>query len=286
MKTVYEELNKLGIACDRMTVLQQKDGITVLRIRTGQESRVLKCFDKEAFRREIENYRILKELNVPTLRVLGQTDRALLLEDVGASDVFRLGEEADLGDPVVARSIAKWYKLLHGKGYDFVARCGQAMYDESDYFTRESVSLIKEKTGTGNASAWALLEENFALIAKMLSKTPRTLTYNDFYYTNLIVAKDRSSAMMFDYNLLGKGYAVSDVRNVLYDMSPEAKAAFWQEYGAVDPKEEALDNVVSWVTSLYMACTREEMPGWAEEYVQGIDDVLPARIKALLALNM
>ena len=34
----------------------------------------------------------------------------------------------------------------------------------------------------------------------------RTLTYNDFYYTNMMVAKDKSSALMFDYNLLGKGY--------------------------------------------------------------------------------
>ena len=37
-----------------------------------------------------------------------------------------------------------------------------------------------------------------------------TLTYNDFYYTNLAVLKDGTSAIMFDYNLLGKGYAYAD----------------------------------------------------------------------------
>jgi len=41
-----------------------------------------------------------------------------------------------------------------------------------------------------------------------------TLTYNDFYWSNFIVRKDRQAALMFDYNLLGRGYRYSDMRNV------------------------------------------------------------------------
>ena len=73
--------------------------------------------------------------------------------------------------------------------------------------TIENIVCIKKKTGTQDAPAWVLLEQNYAAINDLLRKARRTITYNDFYYTNMVVAKDKSSALMFDYNLLGKGYA-------------------------------------------------------------------------------
>lgn len=79
------------------------------------------------------------------------------------------------------------------------------MYDEADFFTIENIACIKEKTGTQDAPAWRLLESHYAAFSHLLSKVRRTLTYNDFYYTNMVVAQDKSSALMFDYNLLGKG---------------------------------------------------------------------------------
>ena len=127
----------------------------------------------------------------------------------------------------VARRIAVWYRQLHS--------LGESLYDEADSFTLENMAWIQEKTGTQAMPAWAQLEAQYEEILSLLHRVKQTLTYNDFYYTNLIVAKDASSALMFDYNLLGKGYAYADVRNVLSSLSKEAGAAFLEAYGTVDP---------------------------------------------------
>ena len=156
------------------------------------------------------------------------------------------------------------------------------MYDEADFFTTENIACIKEKTGTQDTLAWVLLEQNFSAIDDLLLKVRRTLTYNDFYYTNMVVAKDKSSALMFDYNLLGKGYAYTDVRNVLSSLSEEAGKAFLNEYGTFDPIEKALDDVVSVVVTLYLACQRDEFPWWAQALLDELDTTFIEKIEYLL----
>lgn len=155
------------------------------------------------------------------------------------------------------------------------------MYDEADFFTIENIVCIKKKTGTQDAPAWALLEQNYDAINNLLRKTRRTLTYYDFYYTNMVVARDKSSALMFDYNLLGKGYAYTDVRNVLSSLSEEAGKAFIDEYGKFDPSEKALDDVVSVVVTLYLACLRDEFPWWAQALLDEIDTTFIEKITFL-----
>ena len=86
---------------------------------------------------------------------------------------------------------------------------------------------------------------------------------------------------MFDYNLLGKGYAYADVRNVMSSLSKEAGAAFLEAYGAVDPLEQALDDVVSVVTSLFFACQREPFPRWAQGLLQEMKTSMPEKIANL-----
>ena len=188
------------------------------------------------------------------------------------------GLAEDLASPEVARRIAVWYQKLHSLGETYVLHHGENLYDEADFFTIENMALIQEKTGTQTMPAWAQLEAQFEEILSLLSRVKRTLTYNDFYYTNLIVAKDTSSALMFDYNLLGKGYAYGDVRNVLSSLSKEAGAAFLEAYGAVDPLEQALDDVVSVVTSLFFACQRKPFPRWAQGMLQEMKTSMPGRI--------
>ena len=51
--------------------------------------------------------------------------------------------------------------------------------------TPENIEGIKRKTNTSMLPVWKLIEDNFDLIKKLLNKIERTLTYNDFYYTNL-----------------------------------------------------------------------------------------------------
>lgn len=281
MSIIHDELNTLGIACESISILQNKDGVTVARIISDKKSYVVKCFQKDEYKRELKNYRILASLDIPTIRVIASTDSALLLEDIDCSSTYRLGIEEDLSDSVVARRIAVWYKQLHSQGYSYVCQHGESMYDEADFFTIENIVCIKKKTGTQDALAWALLEQNYDAIKDRLRKTRRTLTYNDFYYTNMVVAKDKSSALMFDYNLLGKGYAYTDVRNVLSSLSEEAKKAFIDEYGKFDPLEKALDDVVSVVVTLYLACLRDKFPWWAQELLNEIDTTFIEKITFL-----
>lgn len=282
MSIIHNELNKLGIACDSFSILQDKDGVTVARIAGNERSYVVKCFQKDEHKRELENYRLLASLNIPTIRVIASTDSALLLEDIACSSTYRLGIEEDMSDPEVARQIAVWYKLLHSRGYGYFCQSGESMYDEADFFTLENIACIEEKTRTQDAPAWMLLEQNYAAINNLLRKARRTITYNDFYYTNMVVAKDKSSALMFDYNLLGKGYAYTDVRNVLSSLSEEAGKAFLDEYGEFDPVEKALDDVVSVVVTLYLACQRDEFPWWAQALLEEINTIFPDKINHLV----
>lgn len=57
---------------------------------------------------------------------------------------------------------------------------------------------------TQNNALWQAIAERYGAIRSRIDALPRTLTYNDFYWTNLIVSIDRERAFMFDYNLLGK----------------------------------------------------------------------------------
>ena len=91
----------------------------------------MKLFQRPAFRREIGNYKILSSLHIPTLNIISATDKALLMEDVGNSNTYRLGIDKDLDDPEIAVLIAKWYKQLHLKGYKFIEQNGHVpLYDE------------------------------------------------------------------------------------------------------------------------------------------------------------
>ena len=285
MQILRQELKRMSIFCDKITVLQDKDGVTVARIAAGQESYVLKYFAKAEFRREISNYRILASLGVPTLRVIAATETALLLEDMDASPVIRPAAETDMSDTHVAGRLAAWYRHLHSAGYDYVQQHGAGMYDESDLFTPENITFVQKKTGTSGAPAWRMLERNFDAVNAILRSARRTLTYNDFYYTNMAVARDGSSALMFDYNLLGKGYAYADLRNVTSSLSKEAGAAFMAAYGSFDPDEQLLDDVMNTVTGLVQACRREKFPPWGQSLVEEIDTTLIGKIERLLNME-
>lgn len=284
MSIIYDELNKLSIACESISILQDKDGVTVARVVSDEKFYVLKCFQKDEHKRELENYRLLASLGIPTIRVIASMDSALLLEDIDCSSTYRLGIKEDMSDSAVASRIAVWYKQLHSQGYGYVCQHGESMYDETDFFNIENIVCIKEKTGTQDAPAWMLLEQNYSAINDLLRKARRTITYNDFYYTNMVVAKDKSSAIMFDYNLLGKGYAYTDVRNVLSSLSEEAGKAFLDEYGEFDPVEKALDDVVSVVVTLYLACLRDVFPWWVQALLDEIDTTFIDKIECLRRL--
>lgn len=264
------ELQRMNIAYDTFSLIRNKDGVSVWRVNREIDSVVMKCFDKPEYRREIINYQLLNLLGIPTLEFIAHTDCSFVMEDIQRSK-FRLATEEDTSDPKIAREIARWYKKLHQNGCEYANT--HPMFDESDTITAENIKLIKEKTGTDRLPVWMLIEENLDTIRSAAMSLPRTLNYNDFYFTNLVVARDSSSALVFDYKLLGKGYVYSDIRNVCCSLgNDDAMNAFLTEYGNYDQSEKLVDDVVVSLYSLYIACQRESFPNWASDLLEQLKD--------------
>jgi hypothetical protein len=279
----HDELQKMGIHSHHVQKMTDKDGIAVFQVSSEQHCYVLKVFDEPDNRREIRNHQILQALGVPTISVLASTEYALLFNDLTVSATFRLGRETDLADVAVARLIAKWYKALHTKGADFVPQAEEPLYDETDALTIDNMQTLQTRSHTEDNPFWPLLFARFASFRALLDALPRTLTYNDFYWTNLAVAKDGSEALMFDFNLLGKGYVYGDIRNVTSSLTVEAGKAFLAAYGSLDRSQRAIDEIVSDLFVLHTAYRRKTFPTWANNAVQRLQNgTLLARLTQLL----
>ena len=275
-----QELKYYGFRGRKAEIIQNKEGVTVARIVGQGGSCILKYFENTAFRREIVNYDILRSYGIPTLAVLGKNRQSILLEDLGASPRWRLARREDLDDERVVKAIARWYKALHEKGADYVKQSGAGMYDEHDCFTLDNLTAIQEAY---HSPGVVLLLEHYDFLKGRLDPLPRTLAYNDFYYTNLAVSRRQSEALMFDYNLLGKGTAACDIMNVTYWFSAKNKAVFLAEYGERDANLFILEELCAPIISLYSAMARGIFPNWAKEALEILEDIpaLDRKIKAL-----
>ena len=268
------QLAQMGVRIPAVQKIREKAGISVYRVESEAEHYVLKVFENPKDRREIENYKMLTSLCIPTLPMLRHTAYALLLPDVESSPEYRLGCEADLSDVQVASAVAKWYKGLHDKGRSYIRQNNPDLYDETDMITMSNLDMIANKTNTAENALWPIIRERFDEIRCRIASLPRTLTYNDFYWTNLVVASDQSSAMMLDFNLLGTGYAYGDIRNVSSVLSAEAADAFLREYGEdFSCKEEKVaDAFLSPLVTLINACEWKNFPRWAEPSLEELKD--------------
>ncbi|MHB1485778.1 MAG: nucleotidyltransferase domain-containing protein [Saccharofermentanales bacterium] len=274
------ELQYMNIDFDTLTLIRNKDGVSVWRITTDTDSFVMKCFDKPEYRREITNYQILISLNVPTLKVIAYTDCSLLIEDIERS-AYRLGTIEDMNDPNIAGKIAVWYKILHQNTLEYANT--HEFIDEYDGLTLENMKMIQEKTGTAGLQVWQVIEKHFEQIHAVVTRLPRTLVYTDFHFTNLAVARNGSSALVFDYNLLSKSYVYSDIRNVLWSLGEAAKPVFLSEYGSFDQYEVVVDDFAMDLISLCAACKKIVFPPWARESVENVKDGrLSAAVERLL----
>jgi hypothetical protein len=264
------ELNRMNIAYNNLTLIRDKDGVSVWRVTANADSYVMKCFDKTEYRREIANYQLLNSLGVPTLKMIAYTDCSLVIEDIERS-AYRLGTQEDMNDPNIAEKVALWYKTLHENGRDYVNTYD--FIDEYDSLTLDNLRLIQEKTGTSGLPVWKTIEKHFEQIRTAVMNLPRTLVYTDFYYTNLTVARDGTSALMFDYNFFYKSYVYSDIRNVCWSLvSEEARAAFLSAYGGFDEREITVDAVACELSALIIACQRKIFPNWANDGLEKVKD--------------
>jgi hypothetical protein len=233
----------------------------------------VKYFENESDKREIMNYRILNEHNIPTIKVLVYGESSIVMEDISVSDDLRLGIAEDLQDAEVAKSLAHWYFDFHEKG--LMVPELHTLEHEFDVITEENLKMLCEKMPEA-AETFNYLLSHYDKLRKLIDTPTYTLTYNDFYWSNFIVRKDKREARMFDYNLLGRGYRYSDFRNVCWDMSEEARAAFTGEYNrlyfdkygmdrtAEETIEKRIDDVMGDLQGLITAFGRTHFPEWAE----------------------
>ena len=238
----------------------------LFRISLGGSSYVLKVFGDPHASREAGAYALLMDLGVPTLRVVARTNTAILLEDLAASRQIRLAREEDAGRAEVGVALAAWYRALHDAG----SRLGTARVDlsflwrEIDELNAGSIMEVASKVGGSNRSRWATLANNIDRVKDAAKASSETLTYNDFHWTNLALSREEksTSAVVFDYHLLGLGLRYSDYRNATGSLGPDAAAAFRSTYGETDPRERTLDDLMAPLYSLVEAFRRPRFPSW------------------------
>ena len=269
------QLAEMGLRLPNIDKIRSKAGISVYQVESEGKNYILKIFVEQEDRREIENYKLLASLGIPTLSMLKHTGCALLLPDINYDEKYRLGCAEDLSDLRVAAAIARWYKILHQKGSEYLTEVRPGFYDELDLITPANLARVAETTETSKNELWSVIHKHFAEMRQRIDALLPTLAYNDFYWTNLVVARDGSASMMLDFNLLGTGYAFGDIRNVTSSLSEEAKEVFLSEYGeeTINEEERVADAFLSPLVTLIVACEREAFPTWAasslEELKQG-----------------
>lgn len=272
-------------------LIRAKRGIYVYKCLYDGFPAVVKYFENEDDRREILNYRILNQNGIPTIKTLAFGESTLVMEDISLSNSWRLGTLEDLGDIDVARSLAHWYFELHARGADY--KDLNSLYFEFDSITNENLEMLNEKLPDAT-ELFQFVLSRFDRLRDLIYKPSLTLTYNDFFWTNFVVRKDKQAAIMFDYNLLGKGYRLSDFRNVS-SLAETAYKAFVDEYerlyflryGCSRLKEEyvekQIDEVVAPLFELIAAFEQEIFPQWAEAAKTGaLDGALLSKARQLL----
>lgn len=266
--SIQEQLTKIKIPYEEVSEIYSKDGIYIYSVKSGRKNYVLKYFEKEEYRREIKNYLILHQLNIPTIPLIAYTDKSILLINIEESNKYRFGTQNDMNDTEIFTKLARWYHMLHEKGKAYVKKYGNNMYMETDCITAKNIAFIESKTQTQDYVVWRIIERNLNRLNNIINETEKTLTYNDFYYSNMIVAKDKSEAFMFDYNLLGKGYVYSDIKNVICELGECAKKAFIDIYGKYNHDEILLHEVAGTLVALYSASCQDVFPQWGYQELE------------------
>lgn len=266
---VLEEHNVKDLEQITLEEISSKDGVLVYRVKGQESSKILKVFENEIYKREISNYKILMELGIQTIPVYGFTESSVLMEDMKFSDKYRLAVKEDMSDPRVMVPLAKWYQKLHRKGEMYLKNNEIKLYSEYDSVTRESVMFLKGKITVKNEEIWDILISGIDKLHEFCRER-RTVTYNDFYFVNMIVARDYSEAFMFDYNMMGEGLIASDILNVT-SSAEKYSEKFIESYGEIDPSETTVNNILAHIFAVLEGFKREKFPDWAEESLKFLE---------------
>lgn len=271
--SVISHLRTLGIdpkKVRRIELIHQEHGSRLYRVHWNTKSSILKLFKDATEATEIQSYKLLQRLKVPTLALHGWAQKALLLEDLATSPSWRLAKEDDLTRPETGVAIAKWYRRLHSAGRKLLGgkdRTPSFLRREVDELNSYTTKEIAKKLGLAHDSVWKLAVENIEKIKKGMRSLTETLNYNDFYWTNLALSRSEGGnlrAIVFDYHLFGIGLAYSDCRNVTGSLKGEARSTFWETYGRVDEREKLLDEATAVLYALFTASRLPTFPEWAQ----------------------
>lgn len=245
----------------QVAAIRSKAGVHVARVRWNGQIAIVKYFEDVASRREIDGYSMLHRLKVPTIHCIASSSSALLLEDLEGESPYRLAREEDLQQAWVIDAIVRWYARLHSAGKD----CPELpfLYAETDALTPEAFARIRTYTGTEGNPVWPLLEANWEGLCGDVERFSTTIVYNDFYYTNLAIGRDGASALLFDYNLLGRGYRYGDLRNVSFSLPEGMRRRFLDACAPWDPLEELADPALSALHALAIGSLQPTLPAFA-----------------------
>lgn len=276
-KAILQDMGSFDGYLTDIRLFRAKDGVYVFKCRYNNSPAVIKCFEKDEYKREISNYRILQSVNVPTIKVIEQGAATIILEDIDFSKDWRMGVADDLACLQVATNLAHWYFNFHENGASVPEL--DTLYCEHDNVTIERIKWLMEKLPAASKPLSYIIDRMDKL-QEILKSLDYTLTYNDFYWTNFVVSNDKTAAMMFDYNLLGRGFRYADIRNVCSSLSKESATFFIQEYNRLYIKkhnisrcsaeniEKQVDNIVSTIFTIISAFEQPVFPSWVDEEVQ------------------
>lgn len=276
---IGQELLAYNLINPKVQLIREKDGIGVYRIDSEGRYYVLKYFYAEEFRREIDNYKILQSLHIPTIHMYASTQNSILLEDINQSKVFRLGRKEDFENPSIIKALAHWYKRLHKNGESYAN--ANLLYSQWETLTETNLDKIAAKFDLAKNTSYLAFMDTYPTIKEKMNAVKKTLIYQDFYYTNMVVSKDESIALMFDYNLLGKGSYITDILNVTYWFSNENKRLFIEEYGGIDQQLVHLEKTIAPFITLIIAMERKVYPPWAQEARNTVVYEMPIYLKTL-----
>ena len=243
-------------------LISDDDGVYVYKCLYGGVPAVVKYFENEDDRREILNYKILTRHGIPTIKTFALGKTIVVMEDISASENWRLGIAEDLNDTEVAKSLAGWYFMFHENSSEVSEL--DTLFFEFAQISKENLQMLSKKLPEA-IELFEFLLENYDKLYDLVFSPTFTMTYNDFYWTNFVVRKDKKAVMMFDYNCMGKGYRFSDFRNVCWSMSDEAKNMFQEEYNRLyfekhksnraeaEKLEERIDSVAGPLYTLIIA---------------------------------
>jgi hypothetical protein len=280
-------LHRLGLdPAVPVETIRERQGHGVFRLRPAAESLVVKVWSDPAAATEVRAYRILADLGVPTIRVIGTTDRAILLEDLEISARWRPAIDDDLATPQMISALADWYRLLHQAGSP-PGPWAAEIPDEYAHLSVDAMRRAGRSLDLDRKARWIKAANAVEPLLITWKTLPRTLIYNDFHVSNLAVARTTAQSVMIDFDRLRIGTAAGDLRNVTGQLNPTARQVFLEEYGPVREPELIIDAPLAVIGALCgLDPTLPRIPRWARVLRdEVVDGTLDRKLDAALELD-